>query len=130
MRSFYKYCQLGVLLLITSSFSMADAVAEEAVTPKQAAGMQSENKAIIVDVREDDEWEEHHIPGAIHIPLAQLNNRLTELEPYKNSPVITQCKGGKRSAQAQLALKSAGFSKVYNMEGGIMAWDKEGLPTK
>ncbi|MCX7101242.1 MAG: hypothetical protein NTX38_07045 [Methylobacter sp.] len=59
MRSFYKYCQLGVLLLITSSFSMTDAVAQEAVTPKQADGMQSENKAIIVDVREDDEWNEH-----------------------------------------------------------------------
>lgn len=92
--------------------------------------MQSESKAVIVDVRDDDEWHEHHIHGAIHIPLAQLTDRLSELAPYKNSPVITQCKSGNRAAQAQTALKSAGFSKVYNMDGGIRAWDKEGLATE
>jgi len=127
VRLFSKYCQLGVFLLMTSPFALAET---DAVSPKEASTMQDENKAVIVDVREDDEWNEHHIHGAIHIPLAQLNARLPELESYKNSPVITQCKGGKRSAQAQLALKSAGFSKVYNLDGGIQAWDEQGLATE
>ncbi len=92
--------------------------------------MYTGNKAVIVDVREDDEWTEHHIQGAIHIPLAQLDARLAELAPYKNSPIITQCRSGKRSAQAQTVLKSAGFSKVYSLDGGIQAWDEQGLATE
>ncbi|WP_432741792.1 rhodanese-like domain-containing protein [Methylobacter sp. G7] len=127
MRLFSKYCQLGVLLLITGPFALAET---DTVSPKAASAMQGEDKAVIVDVREDDEWNAHHIPGAIHIPLGQLNERLAELEPYKNRPVITQCQSGLRSAKAQLTLNSAGFSKVYSMDGGIQAWDEQGLATE
>ncbi len=101
--------------------------AQDTISPKQAAAMHSENKAIILDVREDDEWNEHHIPGAVHISLAQLDQRLAELQSYKNTTIITQCKSGRRSAQAQQVLQAAGFSKVYSLEGGIQAWDKESL---
>jgi 3-mercaptopyruvate sulfurtransferase SseA len=66
-------------------------------------------------------WNEQHIPGAIHIPLGQLKERLSELKQYKDSPLITQCRSGGRSAKALDVLKSAGFSKVYNMDGGIIA---------
>ncbi|MDO9168981.1 MAG: rhodanese-like domain-containing protein [Methylobacter sp.] len=127
MRLFSKYCQLGVLLLITGPFALAET---GTVSPKAASAMQVEDKAVIVDVREDDEWNAHHIPGAIHIPLGQLNERLAELEPYKNRPVIAQCQSGRRSEKAQLALMSAGFSKVYSMAGGIQAWDEQGLATE
>ena len=134
MHLFSKYCQLGltigIFLLSGYSFAETDAIKTESVSPKEASVMHVEQKAVIVDVREDKEWNEHHIPGAVHIPLAQLNERLSELKQYKDSPVITQCRGGKRSAEAQIALKSAGFSKVYNMDGGIQAWDKEGLATE
>jgi rhodanese-related sulfurtransferase len=130
MRLFSKYCLLSISLLMTSSWAIAETITQETVSPKQASVMKSENKAVIVDVREDDEWKEHHIPGAIHIPLAQLDKRLQELNVYKNSPIITQCKAGGRSARAQQTLKTAGFSKVYNLEGGIQAWDKEGLTTE
>jgi rhodanese-related sulfurtransferase len=102
----------------------------ENISPKQAAAQFSEKKAVIVDVREDGEWQEQHIPGAIHIPLAQLPARLSELEPYKNSPIITQCRSGGRSAKAAAQLKAAGFSNVYNLDGGIQAWEKAGLTTQ
>jgi len=92
--------------------------------------MYAKRQAIIVDVRENDDWNEHRIHGAIHIPLSQLKERLQELEPYKNRPVITQCQAGLRSAQAQLILKSAGFSKTYLMNGGIQAWHEQGLVTE
>ena len=127
MHLFSKYCQLGVFLVMICPLAMAES---DNVSPKQAAVMLGQNKAVIIDVREDDEWQEHHIHGAVHIPLAQLNARLSELDSFKNSPIITQCKGGKRSAQARAALKSAGFSKVYNMDGGIQAWDEQGLATE
>ena len=100
-----------------------------AMTPNEAAKMFSEQKAIIVDVREDDEWKAQHIAGAIHIPLAQVESRLGELTQYKDSTVIMQCRSGKRSAKAASTLQAAGFTKVYNLTGGIIAWDKDGLTT-
>ena len=100
-----------------------------AMTPNEAAKMFSEQKAIIVDVREDDEWKAQHIAGAIHIPLAQVESRLGELTQYKDSTVIMQCRSGKRSAKAASTLQAAGFTKVYNFTGGIIAWDKDGLTT-
>jgi rhodanese-related sulfurtransferase len=127
MRLFSKFCRLGVFLLIASPFAMAET---DVISPKDAATMRVTNKAVIVDVRENTDWNEHQIHGAIHIPLSQLNARLTELEPYKNRPVITQCQAGLRSAQAQLILKAAGFSKVYLMNGGIQAWHEQGLVTE
>lgn len=99
------------------------------VSAKEAATMFAEQKAIIVDVREDSEWNEGHIAGAIHIPLAQVESRLSELVQYKDSTVIVQCHSGKRSAKAAGLLQGAGFSKVYNLAGGIMAWDTSGLKT-
>lgn len=102
----------------------------DSVSPQDAATLFSEKKAIIVDVREDDEWKQQHIPGAIHIPLGQLLGRLTELEQYKNTPIITQCQKGGRSQQALTVLKSLKFSKVYNLEGGLDAWNNAGLKTQ
>lgn len=99
------------------------------VTPSEAAKMFSEQKAIIVDVREYSEWKEGHIAGAIHIPLAQVESRLSELAKFKDSNVVVQCRSGKRSEKAAGLLQSAGFDKVYSLAGGIIAWDKDGLKT-
>lgn len=99
------------------------------VSPKEASAMFTEQNAIIVDVREESEWKEQHIPGAIHIPLAQVASRLGELAQYKDSNVVVQCRSGKRSAKAASTLQDAGFTKVYNLTGGIIAWDKDGLAT-
>lgn len=129
MRSFLRYLQLGFIAILLGCAN-ADVESIDSISPKEASVMTSEQKAVIIDVREDSEWNEQHIPGAIHIPLAQLNDRLLELEQYKQSPVITQCKAGGRSAKAFDVLKLAGFSKVYNMDGGIMAWEKAGLQTQ
>lgn len=99
------------------------------VTPKQAAEMFLQQKAIIVDVRENDEWQAQHITGAIHIPLGQVQARIAELAQYKNSTIIMQCRSGKRSEKAARLLETAGFSRVYNLTGGISAWSKSGLLT-
>ena len=132
MRIFLKYCQLSFMILLMgcSVFRPDTEDKVELISPKEASAMSTGKEAVIVDVRENSEWNEQHIPGAIHIPLAQLNARLSELKQYKDSPVITQCRSGIRSAQALEVLKSAGFTKVYNMDGGIIAWDKAGLVTE
>jgi rhodanese-related sulfurtransferase len=128
MRAFLKFFLLVSVAILMGSFT---AYAEtQAISAVEANRLLSGQKAVIVDVREESEWNEQHIPGAIHIPLGQLNERLAELKEYKDSPVIAQCRSGKRSAKAADVLTSAGFSKVYNMEGGILAWDKAGLKTE
>lgn len=127
MLLFSKYCLFGVFLFAAGTVAVAET---DVVSPKEAAAMRVTNKAVIVDVREDSDWNEHQIHGAIHIPLSQLDERLAELEPYKNRPIITQCQAGMRSAQAQLKLKAAGFSKVYLLNGGIQAWHEQGLVTE
>lgn len=99
----------------------ADRVDIEPVSPCDASALYTEKKAVIVDAREDSEWNEQHIPGAICIPLDQLNVRLSELKQYKNRPVIMQCKSGGRTVKALDILKSTGFKHIYNMDGGIIS---------
>jgi len=134
MRINSKYCRtrlsIGFFLCLVYAVAGADPTSIPSVAPKEAAAMQTTKKAIIVDVREDNEWQEQHIPGAIHIPLGQLNARLAELNRYKNSTIITQCRSGRRSAQALEVLKSAGFTQIYNMNGGLTAWTNAGLSTE
>jgi len=99
------------------------------MTAKQAADLFAADKAIIIDVRENDEWLEQHIKGAMLIPLSQIKKHVGTLGKYKDSTIIMQCHSGKRSYHAATTLIRAGFSKVYNLEGGILAWNEQKLGT-
>jgi rhodanese-related sulfurtransferase len=127
MSIFSKSFMLGIFLAMNCAFAQADT---ELVSPKEASTLILEKQAVIVDVREDDEWNEGHIAGAIHISLNQLEARLPELQQYKDTTIITQCRSGGRSLKALELLKSSGFSKVSSMDGGIVAWSKDGLATQ
>jgi rhodanese-related sulfurtransferase len=100
------------------------------ISPIAAADIVERQRAIIIDVREPSEVARISIPGAINIPLSQLKNRLVVLDKYKQSPIITQCRTGRRSQEALKTLKSSGFTDVHNLEGGIVAWEKAGLKTE
>lgn len=76
----------------------------------------------VIDVREDDEVAEGMIPGAVHIPLGQVEARAGELDPTK--PYIFVCRAGRRSEAACNILEEKGFD-VTNLEGGMMAYDGE-----
>ncbi len=80
---------------------------------------QRRSTARILDVREDFEVEEGMIPGALHIPMGQLQTRLSELDPAV--PVIAVCRSGNRSARVADALNGAGFT-ADTMAGGMIAW--------
>lgn len=79
----------------------------------------------ILDVREPYEWQAGRIEGAIHIPLNSLLAGQGELDPGR--PVVAVCRSGNRSELASLMLRARGF-EAYNMEGGMEAWEKDGLP--
>ena len=81
---------------------------------------------MIVDVREPEEWHAGHIPDALHIPLSQLAARLAELDPGRETIIV--CHSGSRSADAATYLRQAGFTQVYNLSGGLLAWARQRLP--
>jgi len=73
-----------------------------------------------IDVRESHEVAEGTIPGTIHIALGDLPDRIAELDPSRR--VVLLCRSGGRSTQAAEFFVASGFSDVYNLEGGILAW--------
>jgi len=113
----------GALLIPTLQRSGAK------VSTLQATQLMNQGKCTVLDVRDPDEYEAGHIKGAKNIPLAELSKRLTELEKQKNQTVIAVCKSGTRSATATAMLTRAAFSQVVSLEGGMVAWQEQGLPT-
>ena len=121
-----------VLVFLLSIFLIACSPSDDTsinqVSPIESAGLQSNDFAVIIDVRTDGEWKSERIPGAIHIPLDELNERMAELKSFEGKQLIMQCAVGGRSSEAVEILQQAGFNNVSNMNGGIVAWNKAKLP--
>jgi rhodanese-related sulfurtransferase len=81
--------------------------------------------AQLIDVRAEHEWEAGRIPGATHLPLAELSERVAEVDPER--PVVLYCRGGTRSTMAAAALADAGYDAAKLSEG-IVGWSEAGLP--
>ena len=97
----------------------------EDLTVAQLKERQAKQEALnIIDVREAWEYDEDNI-GAKLIPLGELPNRLQEIEDLKDQELIVHCRSGARSARAQKYLRSQGFTKVRNLEGGILAYRED-----
>ena len=79
----------------------------------------------LLDVREQDEWDAGHIDGAQHIPLGQLGARLAEVP--RDRTVVAVCRSGSRSDRAARGLRAYGYA-AENLDGGVSAWSKAGLP--
>lgn len=90
------------------------------------AGEASAEGAVLLDVREDDEWAAGHAPNAVHVPLGNLGAEHSDKLP-KDQRILAICKMGGRSAQATSALQQAGYD-VVNVAGGMKAWEAAGLP--
>lgn len=113
--------------LIALSLSLTACAKSPSVDVAQGAAMQNQG-ALMIDVREPSEYAAGHAPGTQLIPLGQLERRLQELAAHKDKPVVLICRSGNRSGQAQEILAKAGFTKAINVEGGMNAWAKAGLP--
>jgi len=99
-------------------------------SPLEVVQLLNSDDAVLVDVREDNELQAGKIANAIHIPLGQVKSRISELEKHKNKTVVINCRSGHRSARACSILRKAGFEKVYNLRGGILAWESDKLPVQ
>jgi len=100
------------------------------VSTTQATHLINREEALVVDVREANEFASGHVLGAKNLPLARLDASGADLAKRKARPVIVYCDGGERSAKALAALKKQGFTRVANLSGGIAAWQQAGLPVE
>jgi len=96
------------------------------VSVAQAAELRQQG-ALILDVRQPEEWQEVHIPGATLIPLGELEIRISELP--RDQQIVVVCRSGNRSATGRDILLEAGFDQVTSMAGGVRAWQAAGYET-
>ena len=99
------------------------------ISPQDAAAKSKSGKAVIVDVRERDEWDEEHIPGAIHLSRGTIELDVEEKVPDPDAMIICHCGGGGRSALVAESLQKMGYKNVRSMAGGFKAWKAAGLPS-
>lgn len=96
----------------------------------EATRLMNQGATLVLDIREGDEFAHGHLPRARHIPLSQLSKRVEEIGKFKDKPVIVTCKTGARAGAATRMLRQAGFSRVFQLRGGLAAWEQASLPVE
>ena len=104
-----------------------DSLADQ-VDVHTVASVKDSPDVFLIDVREQWEYDEKHIPGVTLIPMNEVPNRLDEIPTDKE--VILTCRSGNRSGQVTDYLRANGFDNVHNMEGGIVDWESAGYPVE
>src|SRR5205809_3126305 len=98
------------------------------ISPQDAAAKLKSGEAVIVDVRDKDEWDEGDIPGAMHMSRGTIELDIEDKVPDTHALIICHCGGGGRGALATESLQKMGYKNVRNMAGGFKAWKAAGLP--
>lgn len=126
---------LLVIVMIAASLLLfsdqrGEAGAETAVLPAEISVAEAvtmrDSGAFILDVREQFEWDSFHIPHSTHIPLGELNQRLSEIPA--DQEVVVVCRTGNRSQEGRNILQAAGWEQVTSMAGGVVDWQAAGYP--
>jgi rhodanese-related sulfurtransferase len=138
MKQFGMLLIVGVILILAACGSQPAAVVAVAkidlsnlpveVDVATAAALQKQPDVVLIDVREQSEYDAGHIPGVTLIPMADVATRLSEIPQDKT--VIVTCRSGRRSGEITEYLRQQGYDKVHNMQGGILAWEQAGLPVE
>jgi rhodanese-related sulfurtransferase len=101
------------------------------ISPEQIRTRQEKGETVVlIDTREDREWDAGHIAGAKHIGRGVIERDITKEIPDKSAEIILYCGGGFRSALAADNLQKMGYTKVLSMSGGWREWNERGYPTE
>ena len=118
---------MALAIFVLYLFLRPGAPAEARLSPQALRGrMRAEPALQLIDVRTPEEFQAGHLKGAKNIPVDQLQARAGELS--KDEPLALYCRSGNRSASALRIVGSLGFKGAQHLEGGILAWQREGLP--
>ncbi|BBP00106.1 rhodanese-like domain-containing protein [Sulfuriferula nivalis] len=133
-----EFVQSNIWLIILAAFSgfmllfpnmRSKLGGGQEVDATEAVQLINHENALVLDVREFNEFSAGHIANAKHIPVGQLADSIKTLEKHKELTIVVNCRSGGRSAMACSVLRKNGFTKVYNLRGGITAWQQANLPT-
>ena len=116
------------LMLVWPEISKLAGMGGPQIGTLEATRLMNQGTTLILDVREGEEYAAGHLPRARHIPLSQLSKRVDEIGKFKDKPVIVTCKTGARAGAATRVLKQAGFNSVFELRGGLNAWQQASLP--
>jgi len=142
-----KHLVLIIALVIGAAFALSapvalakdltkqdlDKEAESKITeiaPDAAKAEMDKGNVVILDCREPDEYKAGHIPGAVNIPLGQMEFKIEEKFPDRNTRIIMYCKSGVRSSLACCRIDPMGYKNVVNLQGGWEAWLEAGYPVE
>jgi rhodanese-related sulfurtransferase len=100
------------------------------ISTLEATRLMNKGSTLVLDVRDGADFASGHLPKARHIPMQELSKRIEEIGKYKDKPVIVTCRNGSRAGAASRFLKRAGFTAVYQLKGGLAAWQQASLPVE
>ena len=122
---------LVTILVLSGSFLLYELLSRRSgreISSLLAVQLINYKDAIVLDVREESEYDEGHLPNSIHIPAVEIKDRLEELEKFKEKPIVIVYRSGVRSGAASAILHKNGFSLIHNLAGGIDTWKDADLP--
>jgi rhodanese-related sulfurtransferase len=119
----------GVMLLWPEISRLVGAGTQELGT-LDATRLMNQPGTLVLDVRDEKDFAEGHLPRARNVPLKELSSRVGELAKSKSKPVIVTCRSGPRAGAACRMLKAQGFANVYQLKGGLAEWQKANLPVE
>ena len=122
---------LSLLLLTISGlliYNLTLGAPKDQVEPQGATELINHRDALVVDVRPVADFSQGHIINAVNLPMNAFQNQLGQLKKHQGKPIIVSCRSGAQSSQACRHLRSAGFTDVYNLKGGMLAWQNANLP--
>ncbi len=99
-----------------------------AISSSQVTQLINKENAKVVDIRAKDEFRAGHLPNSINIPAREFQKRITELNAFKDEPIILICKTGTTAGATGSQMAKAGFTKLHKLRGGIMDWKGNNLP--
>lgn len=100
----------------------------KAISPSEVTLLINKEDAKVIDIRSKEDFRNGHLPNAINIPARDVQRRLSEIEAYKEQPVILICKTGTTAGATGSLLSKAGFTRLSKLRGGIMEWQGANLP--
>jgi len=124
--NWYLFVALVVILgLLTHNLIVGG---KGSVDPGGATDLINHKNALVIDVRPAADFAQGHVINAINIPFNGFKDQIGTLQKHKARPIVVSCRSGSQSSAACQQLRKQGFQDVYNLSGGLMAWQNAGLP--
>ncbi|MCK5479682.1 MAG: rhodanese-like domain-containing protein [Gammaproteobacteria bacterium] len=118
---------IGIIIMLLAGEIQQRIGGVKAIGPVDATRMLNHENAIMIDMRNDKDYKAGHIVNAVHLPECDESS-VERLEKFRKRPLIVYCRSGQRSAGICNRLRKQGFEPVYNLKGGVLAWQNANLP--